>query len=34
VGFVQRHADGEVVSPRQPYILDASWEDFVAQLGF
>jgi len=34
VGFVERHADGEVVSPRQPYILDASWEDFVAQLGF
>jgi len=33
VGSVQ-HADGEVVSPRQSYILDASWEDFVAQLGF
>ena len=33
VGFVQ-HTDGDVVSPRQPYILDASWGDFVAQLGF
>jgi hypothetical protein len=21
-------------SPQQPYILDASWQDFVAQLGF
>jgi hypothetical protein len=27
------HAAGRA-SPRQPYILDASWQDFVAQLGF
>jgi hypothetical protein len=33
VGPVE-HADGGGVSPGQPYILDASWGDFVAQLGF
>ena len=32
VGTVVRDACG--ASQRQPYILDASWQDFVAQLGF
>jgi len=32
VGSVLRAAGG--ASQRQPYILDASWQDFVAQLGF
>jgi len=32
VGSVARAAGG--ASQRQPYILDASWQDFVAQLGF
>jgi hypothetical protein len=33
VGPVQ-HVAGGGSSPRQPYILDASWQDFVSQLGF
>jgi len=32
MGSVVRAAGG--ASQRQPYILDASWQDFVAQLGF
>ena len=32
VGSVHHAADRAL--PRQPYILDASWQDFVAQLGF
>jgi hypothetical protein len=32
VGSVVRDAGG--ASQRQSYILDASWQDFVAQLGF
>ena len=32
VGSVVRAAGG--ASQGQPYILDASWQDFVAQLGF
>ena len=32
VGSVVRDAGG--ASQGQPYILDASWQDFVAQLGF
>jgi hypothetical protein len=34
VGPVRGAAVSRGASPRQSYILDASWEDFVAQLGF
>ncbi|KAH9964107.1 fungal-specific transcription factor domain-containing protein [Russula dissimulans] len=33
-GLPQQHGTYGAPLPPQPYILDASWEDFVAQLGF